>query len=147
MSVATLSTPYGPQASGESSARAVWTGRIVTALPLLFLTFDTVIKVFQLPVAVEATQQLGFTARSVFIIGVIEAFCLVLYLLPRTAVLGAVLWIGYFGGAIATHIRAESPLLTHILFPVFVAAFLWAGLWLRDTRFRQIVRTAFGITQ
>jgi hypothetical protein len=60
-------------------------------------------------------------------------------------VLGAVLWTGYLGGAIATHLRLDSPLFSHILFPVYVAAFLWSGLWLRDGRLRQIVRTAFDL--
>lgn len=125
------------------SSKAVWVGRILSALLVLFLTFDTAMKVLQLPVAVEATQQLGFTAHAVFVIGVIEALCLVFYLVPRTALLGAVLWTGYFGGAIATHIRAGSPLFTHTLFPIYIAALLWVGLWLRDGRLRRIVRAVF----
>jgi len=63
---------------------------------------------------------------------VIELVCLALYLVPRTAVLGAVLWTGYLGGAVATHVRIGSPLFSHVLFPLYVAALLWVGLWLRD---------------
>jgi hypothetical protein len=66
--------------------------------------------------------------------------CLVVYLIPRTAVLGAILWTGYLGGAIATHVRVGNPLFSHLLFPVYVAALLWAGLWLRDERVRAVLR-------
>lgn len=135
--------PSNPPSLSTASSRAVWTGRILSALSVVFLTFDTIIKVLTLPVAVEATKQLGFTETAVFAVGLIEAVCLVLYLVPRTASLGAVLWTGYFGGAIATHIRAGSPLFTHTLFPIYIAALLWVGLWLRDGRLRRIVRTAF----
>src|SRR5437870_2966569 len=92
------------------SSREVWAGRTLSALLLLFLAFDTIIKVLRMPVAVEATRELGFTESAVFAVGVVEALCLVLYLIPRTAILGAVLWTAYFGGAIATHLRAGSPL-------------------------------------
>jgi hypothetical protein len=112
-------------------------------MAVLFLTFDTLIKVLRLPVALAATAQLGFTDNAAFAIGAIEAACLVLYLVPRTSVLGAVLWTGYLGGAIATHIRAGSPLFSHTLFPIYVAALLWIGLWLRNGRIRRIVRAAF----
>ena len=71
----------------------------------------------------------------------IQLACLVVYLVPRTAVLGAVLWTGYLGGAIATHVRVENPLFTHVLFPVYVAALLWGGLWLRVPALRAIFRS------
>lgn len=129
------------------SSRGVWAGRALCALPLLFLAFDTIIKVLRMPVALEATRELGFTESAVFAIGVVEAVCLVLYLVPRTAILGAVLWTAYFGGAIATHVRADSPLFTHTLFPIYMAAFLWVGLALRDGRLRRIVRAAFNVNE
>ena len=128
------------------SARATWVGRGLTALPLLFLTFDTAIKVLVLPVAVDATGRLGYAPGTVFAIGAIEAICLVCYLVPRTALLGAVLLTAYFGGAIATHVRAGSPLFTHTLFPVYLAVLLWAGLWLRNAQARRAVRTAFAVS-
>jgi hypothetical protein len=143
MQTAALASSHGSLSPMSSSRKAVWLGRILTAPPVLFLTIDTAMKLLQVPVAVEATQQLGYTAGAVLALGIIEAVCLVLFLVPRTAVLGAVLWTGYFGGAIATHIRAGSPLFTHTLFPIFVAALLWTGLWLRDRRLRHIVRVAF----
>jgi len=146
MQTAACSNTPTPRAPQHASVKAVWIGRTLTAFAILFLTFDTALKVLQLPVAIEATQQLGFTARTVFIVGLIEAVCLVLSLVPRTALLGAVLWTGYFGGAIATHIRTESPVFTHTLFPIYIAALVWGGLWLRDQRVRDIVRTAFDAT-
>jgi hypothetical protein len=75
----------------------------------------------------------------VFVIGVIAAVCLVLYLVPRTAPLGAVLWTGYFGGAIVTHFRLGQPLFTHILPPIYVAALIWGSLYLRDSRVRAVL--------
>ena len=88
--------------------------------------------------AVEGTTSLGYPADSVLWIGGIELVCLILYLVPRTAVLGAVLMTGYLGGAVATHVRVSSPLLTHTVFPVYVALFLWAGLYLREPRLRAL---------
>jgi hypothetical protein len=75
---------------------------------------------------------------SLITIGLIQVVCLAVYLLPRTAILGAVLWTGYLGGAIATHVRVGNPLFSHILFPIYVAALLWGGLWLRDRRLRGV---------
>ena len=82
--------------------------------------------------------QLGYPAGLGFTIGVIEAVCLVLYLIPRTSLLGAVLMMGVFGGAIATHLRVESPLFSHVLFGVYMALFMWGGLWLRDPALRAV---------
>jgi hypothetical protein len=114
-------------------------GLVCTAVVALFLSFDTWLKVLRLAPAVEGTTVLGYTAESVMWIGAIELVCLVLYLVPRTAVLGAVLMTGYLGGAIATHVRISSPLLTHTLFPIYVALFLWGGLYLREARLRALV--------
>jgi hypothetical protein len=103
------------------------------------MLFDATLKVLQLPVAVQGTTQLGYPESVVFGLGLVQLACLVLYLVPRTSVLGAVLWTGYLGGAIATHVRLGNPLFSHILFPVYVAAFFWAGLWLRDERLRAVL--------
>jgi len=77
--------------------------------------------------------------HTVVLIGAIELVCLALYLVPRTALLGAVVMTGYLGGAVATHVRIGSPLLSHTLFPIYVAAMLWAGLYLREPRLRALV--------
>ena len=123
-----------------TSNRARWAGRIISALAVLFLTFDVTIKVLRLQFAVDGTVQLGFPANSVLTMGLIELVCLVLYLVPRTSVIGAILWTGYLGGAIAKHLRLGNPMFSHVLFPLYVAAFLWGGLWLRDPRARAILR-------
>ena len=115
------------------------TGYVLTALVALFLTFDTVIKVLRLPPAIQGTTALGYPADTVLWIGMIELVCLGLYLTPRTSVLGALLLTGYLGGAIATHVRVGSPLLSHTLFPIYVALVLWGGLYLRETRLRALV--------
>jgi hypothetical protein len=122
-----------------TSKKALWTGRILSGLVVLFMLFDALMKVLQLPVAVQGTTQLGYPESVVFGLGLVQLACLVLYLVPRTSVLGAVLWTGYLGGAIATHVRLGNPLFSHILFPVYVAAFFWAGLWLRDERLRAVL--------
>ena len=118
------------------SKKALWTGRILSSLAVLFLAFDAAIKLLRLPAAVQGTVQLGYPAAAVFGIGAVEAALLALYLFPRTAVFGAILWTGYLGGAVASHFRLGDPLFSHVLFPVYVAALLWAGLWLRDARAR-----------
>jgi hypothetical protein len=114
-------------------------GYVLTALVALFLTFDTVIKVLMLAPAVQGTTQLGYPAQTVLWIGLIELACLGLYLAPRTSVLGALLLTGYLGGAVAAHVRVGSPLLSHTLFPIYVAVMLWGGLYLRETRLRELV--------
>jgi len=112
---------------------------VLTTLVSLFLTFDTVIKVLKLAPAMEGTTALGYPADRVFPIGIIELVCLALYLIPQTAVLGAILLTGYLGGAIATHVRIGSPLLSHTLFPIYVAVMIWGGLFLRESRLRDLV--------
>ena len=87
----------------------------------------------------ESFQQLGYPMHLAPIIGIIELVCLAVYVIPRTSVLGAILFTGYLGGAIATHVRVGNPLFTHVLFPIYVAALLWGGLFLRDDRLRALI--------
>ena len=115
------------------------TAYVLTTLAVLFLTFDTVIKLLRLAPAVQGTVALGYPEHAVAVIGTIELVCLVLYLVPQTAVLGAVVMTGYLGGAVATHLRVGNPLLSHTLFPIYVAALLWGGLYLRDARLRGLM--------
>ena len=126
--------------SADVSAAIRWTGRIATTIALLFLTFDVGIKFFGGDAAAKGTADLGFAASQLLTIGLIELACLVLYVVPRTAPLGAVLWTGYLGGAIATHLRLGNPLFSHILFPTYVAILLWGGLYARDPRVRALLR-------
>lgn len=114
-------------------------GYVLTGLAALFLAMDTVMKLLQLAPAVEATVALGYPAGTVFAIGAIQLVALVLYLVPQTSVLGAVVMTGYLGGAVATHVRVGSPLASHTLFPIYVALILWGGLYLRETRLRALL--------
>jgi hypothetical protein len=107
----------------------LWAGRIVGAWIVLFLVFDGVVKVLNMNVAVEGTVRLGYPARLVVAIGVIELLCVAVYLLPRTSILGAILLTGYLGGATATQVRLENP---WFLLPILVGVLAWAALWLRD---------------
>ncbi|HET6568852.1 MAG TPA: DoxX family protein [Rhodothermales bacterium] len=111
----------------------------MSGIAILFLLFDSIIKVLGFAAAVEGTTQLGYPATAVLPIGIIELICLFIYMVPRTSILGAVLLTGYLGGAIATHVRVESPLFTHILFPIYVAVLIWGGLLLRDPQLRKFI--------
>jgi hypothetical protein len=121
------------------TTRARRIGVVVTALPVLFLLVDALVKVLGVAAATEATAQLGWSEPLLLPLGVLELMCLALYLVPQTAVLGAILWTGYLGGAVATHVRIGNPMLSHALFPVYVGALLWLGLWLRDARLRALL--------
>lgn len=115
-------------------------GRIVSGLGVLFLAFDAIFKLFAPPEAIAGTAQLGWQPSVIVPLGVLQLVLLVLYLVPRTAVLGAILWTGYLGGAVATHVRVDNPLFSHVLFPTYIAALLWGGLWLRDVRVRALLQ-------
>ena len=135
--------PFTPSVpSADTAARPRWTGRALTGLAVAFLVFDAAIKLVGAREAVAGTVQLGWRPHHLPILGAIEVVCLLLYLVPRTAPLGAVLWTGYLGGAVATHLRLDNPLFSHVLFPTYVAALLWGGLYLRDARVRALLRPA-----
>lgn len=126
------------EGSAPPSKKAIWAGRVLSGLAVLFMGFDAGMKLLQVPAAMKGTTELGYPSSVVFSLGVIQLVCLIAYLVPRTAVLGAILWVGYLGGAVATHVRVGNPLFSHVLFPLYVAAFLWIGLGLRDERVRAL---------
>jgi len=123
----------------KDSAPRLWAGRIMGAVAVLFLLFDSVIKVLKLAPAVEGTIKLGYPGTAVVGLGILELACLAVYVISPTSVFGAVLLTGYLGGAVATHVRVGNPLFTHILFPTYVAALLWGALYLSDARLRAVV--------
>lgn len=127
-----------PAAAAPGAARALWTGRVLSALAVLFLAVDAVGKLARPEAVVRGTTSLGYPESVILPLGIIQVALLVLYLIPRTSPLGALLWTGYLGGAVATHVRLLNPLFSHILFPLYVALFLWGGLWLRDARVREL---------
>ncbi|HYD87966.1 MAG TPA: DoxX family protein [Vitreimonas sp.] len=117
----------------------VWIGRVLTGLFALFMLGASVApKLLQMPVAEETMAQLGWPPGHAFWIGVVELTLTALYLYRPTSVLGAVLFMALFGGAMATHIRAESPLFSHTLFSIYLGLIMWGGLWLRDEKVRAI---------
>jgi hypothetical protein len=116
-----------------------WPGRVLTALPVLFLAFDVTIKLMKIQPVVDSFSQLGIPVELARVVGTVELICLVLYCVPRTAVLGAMLLTGYLGGAVLTHLRIGSPLVSHTLFPIYIGIMLWGALWLRDSRVRALV--------
>ena len=124
---------------GQVSRSTLMIGYALTGLAALFLAFDTVMKLLAIDQAVQSTTELGYPASAVFTIGVIELVCLALYLVPATSVSGAILLVGYLGGAVATQVRVGNPLATHVLFPMYVAALVWGGLYLREPRLRALL--------
>ncbi len=114
-------------------------GWLLSGLYVLFMLGASVTpKLAGMPVAEETMQALGWPTGYVMLIGIIELACVLLYLYPRTSVLGAVLTMGLLGGAMATQIRADSPLFSHVLFSLYLGLFMWGGLWLRDPALRAI---------
>jgi hypothetical protein len=134
-----LHTPIITTTTTNSSRKQVITGRVLTTLATLFLLFDLIGKLMKPAAVVEGTTQLGWPASVIVPLGIVQLICLILYLVPRTSVLGAILWTGYLGGAVATHVRIGNPLFSHILFPTYIAALIWGGLWLRDRRLRALL--------
>ncbi|MBU8712847.1 MULTISPECIES: DoxX family protein [Brevibacillus] len=120
------------------SRTRLWVARIMSWLVILFMLFDGVFKLIQPAPVVEGTLVLGFAQHHIALLGILAIISTVLYALPRTAVLGAILLTGYFGGVVATQVRVDAPLLTHTLFAVYLAILAWGGLWLRDERVRNL---------
>jgi len=125
--------------AGPTSRTARWAGRIITGLAVVFLLFDGVIKVMELDIALETTERLGYPRGVVFGLGILTLALTVLYAIPRTSVLGAILLTGLFGGAIATHLRVDSPIFSHLLFAGYLGLMVWGGLFLRDARLRALI--------
>ena len=139
---AALGRAHSRGAGGEkqqSGPLMIWTGRFLSGSFALFLLGASAMpKLLQLPVAEATMAELGWPPGHTLWIGLLELSCAVLYLIPRTSIFGAVLTTGLLGGAMATHIRAESPLFSHVLFGLYLGLFMWGGLWLRNPRLREL---------
>jgi DoxX-like protein len=129
---------YEPDAAGLSK-KTQWAGRIITALPILFLALDAIGKFVKPQPVVEGTLALGYQESVIVPLGIILIVSTILYAIPRTSVLGAVLLTGYLGGAVATHVRVGNPLFTHTLFPIYLGILIWLGIYLRDVRLRSLL--------
>jgi hypothetical protein len=116
-------------------------GYLMSGLVVAFMLFDGTMKLVPLDVVIQSTAELGYPASPAFArgLGIIGLICAGLYIVPRTAVLGAILLTGYMGGAVASHVRVADPLFTHILFGVYLGLLLWGGLFLRDARVRALI--------
>src|SRR6202035_152060 len=121
------------------SKKIVWVGRILSGLAVLFLLVDGGMKLWKPAVVVEATRQLGYPESEIVGIGVLLLACTLLYVLPRTSILGAILLTGYMGGAIASQVRVSAGWF-NVAFAGTFGVLLWAGLWLRDSRVRNLLR-------
>ena len=138
----TTTQPVTESPAPTAVRAAARTGLVLTALLTLFLLFDSATKLAQLPPVVEATVQMGFPAASVPVIGGVLLGCLALYLVPRAAVLGAVLLTGYLGGAVCAQLRIDAPLFSNTLFPIYVGVLVWVALYLRSAALRTLVRSS-----
>ena len=123
------------------SKPARWTGRVLSGLVIVFLLFDGAIKLVPWPIVTETMDKMGYgssetLARS---LGLITIVCTVLYSVPPTSILGAILLTGYLGGAMASHVRIDSPLFSHTLFGFYLGVMAWGGLWLRDPDLRHLI--------
>lgn len=117
----------------------LWAGRVLSGLFVLFMLGASIApKLLGMPVAAETITALGWSADYVLMIGTFELAFVLLYVIPRTSVLGAVLMTALLGGAMATHIRVGSPLFSHVLFSIYLALFMWGGLWLRSPALRTL---------
>jgi hypothetical protein len=133
---ATAQQALAPNAPAD---KLVWTGRVLSGLVVAFMLFDSIIKLMPLQVVIDTFRQMGLPENLAFELGVIGLVCAVLYAIPRTAVLGAILLTAMLGGAVASHVRIGSPLFSHVLFGVYLGLFAWGGLFLREPRLRALL--------
>ena len=124
---------------GSLSKKSLWAGRICSGLVVAFLLFDAGIHLMKPAPVVEAFAKLGFPLRLAVTLGIIELVCVVLYVIPRTSILGAILLTGYLGGAVATQLPTGNSLFGEVLFPVYVGVIVWGGIYLRDERLRTLI--------
>lgn len=124
-----------------ASTPARWVGRILSGLVIVFLMVDGAIKLVPWPIVTETMDSMGYGSSDTLMrgLGAITIVCTVLYAIPPTSILGAILLTGYLGGAIASHVRIDSPLFTHTLFGLYLGLMLWGGLWLRDRSLRRLI--------
>jgi hypothetical protein len=125
--------------AGPTSKKSLWAGRIASGLVVAFLLFDAVIHLMKPAPVVEAFAKLGFPLRLAVPLGLIELVCALLYVIPRSSILGAILLTGYLGGAIAIQLPTGNSLFGEVLFPIYIGVILWGGIYLRDERLRTLI--------
>ena len=117
----------------------LWASYIMSGLVILFMLMDSIMKFVKPPEVIEGTLALGFAENHLPVIGILGLISTLLYTFPRTSIVGAILLTGYFGGAVATHLRLNNPLFTHTLFTVYFGILIWGGLWLRNGKLRELM--------
>lgn len=120
------------------SKTRLWISYILSGLVILFMLFDSIMKFVKPQEVIDGTLALGYAAHHLTIIGALGLGCTILYAIPRTSILGAILFTGYMGGTMATHIRLDNPLFSHVLFGTYLAVLAWGGLWLRNEKVRAL---------
>jgi len=127
------------ETTNTSSKKMKITGWVLSILAILLLLADGFAKLIKPEPVVQATLQLGYPESTITTIGILVIICAIIYAIPRSALLGAILLTGFLGGAIATHFRINNPLFSHTLFPVYVLLFIWLGLYLRSASLRKLL--------
>jgi len=117
----------------------LWTSYVMSGLVILFMLLDSIMKFVKPTEVIEGTVALGFAEEHLAVIGALGLISTLLYAFPRTSILGAILLTAYFGGAVATHLRLNNPLFTHTLFTIYFGILIWGGLWLRNSKLRELL--------
>jgi DoxX-like family len=125
--------------SSAGSTKMLWAGRIISGLVVLFMILDGTLHLMKPSPVITAFAQLGYPIRLAATLGIIDLVCVLVYAIPRTSILGAILLTGYLGGAVATHLRVGSSLFGETLFPVYFGVLVWGGLFLRDEGLRALI--------
>jgi hypothetical protein len=134
-----MSTLNATSTATTPSKARVWTGRIMAGIVILFMLVDSIFKFVTNEQVIEGTTSLGYQVHHLPIMGTLGLLSIILYIIPRTEVLGAILLTGYWGGAVATHVRLDNPLFSHILFTVYLGILAWGALYLKSEKFRDLI--------
>jgi len=137
--MATRATAGTTASAGTISKGQIWTGRVMSTLAVLFLLFDSAMKFAKIAQVLEAFDRLEWPRSTIIPVATLLLLCTIVYIIPRTAILGAILLTGYLGGAVATHFRHQDPLFSHILFPVYLGILVWGGLYAQDLSLRALI--------
>jgi hypothetical protein len=125
--------------TNQASNAALWIGRVMSGLVIAFMLLDGAVKLVPLDVVVTTSEQMGIPGSLARTLGILGLISTLLYAIPRTSIIGAILLTGYLGGAIASHLRLGDPIFTHTLFGLYLGLLVWGGLYLRDDRLRALI--------
>ncbi len=123
----------------KPSKTTFWISWCMSGLVILFMLMDSIFKFIQPQEVIDGTLELGYEQHHIIILGALGLISTILHIIPRTTMIGAILLTAYFGGAVATQIRLDNPLFSHILFTVYFGLFMWGGLWLRNPEIRTLI--------